>query len=68
MDIHQIYDMILTNLLATTKAIMIVKMMATPPVAQFVIPESVRSKEEDEMTLMMLKTLAGLSISRAFHF
>ena len=51
--------MILTNLLATTKAIMIVKMMATPPVAQFVIPESVRSKEEDEMTLMMLKTLAG---------
>ena len=36
--------MILTNLLATTKAMMIVKMMATPPVAQFVIPESVRSK------------------------
>ena len=50
--------MILTNLLATTKAIMIVKMMATPPVAQFVIPKSVRIKE-DEMTLMMLKTLAG---------
>ena len=49
--------MILTNLLATIKAI--VKMMATPPVAQFVIPDSVRSKEEDEMTLMMLKTLAG---------
>ena len=34
------------------------KMMATPPVAQFVIPKSVRIKE-DEMTLMMLKTLAG---------
>ena len=36
--------MILTNLLATTKAIIIVKMMATPPVAQLVIPKSVRSK------------------------
>ena len=62
--------MILTNLLATTKAIMIVKMMATPPVAQFVIPKSVRSKEEDKMTFDNdVENISwGLSISRAFHF
>ena len=51
--------MILTNLLATTKAIMIVKMMATPPVAQFVIPESIRSEEEDEMTFDDVENIAG---------
>ena len=61
--------MILTNLLATTKAIMIVKMMATPPVAQFVIPESIRSEEEDEMTFDDVENISWrLSISRAFHF
>ena len=60
--------MILTNLLATIKAI--VKMMATPPVAQFVIPKSVRSKEEDKMTFDNdVENISwGLSISRAFHF
>ena len=61
--------MILTNLLATTKAMMIVKMMATPPVAQFVIPKSVRSKEDDKMTFYVVENISwGLSISRAFHF
>ena len=48
---------------------MIVKMMATPPVAQFVIPESIRSEEEDEMTFDDVENISwALSISRAFHF
>ena len=51
--------MILTNLLATTKAIMIVKMMATPPVAQFVIPKSVRSKEDNKMTFDDVENISG---------